>query len=173
MLCLAMGCCTELQGCANDLSCGNLLVCIDHCAGDATCINTCNNSYPTGTSLYQTLSSCSQSHCGVCAELGTGDPCGALSASACSANLTCNMWCTRTCNQDSDCNGLGPNGGNYLGRPNACIHPTGGLQYCAPGCDPTMLGDCTGFPGTICRTATDVSGATVSVCGSASDAATE
>jgi len=170
-LCLAQKCCTQLTGCTGDMDCNNLGLCITRCGGGSTCINTCEQSFPAGTSLYEALSSCSQG-CATCSESGTGDPCGGLSSYPCTANLTCNgQWCTRTCTTDADCVGLGQSGGNYIGNPNACIKATGGIQECYPGC--MQAGDCAAFSGTICRTATDASGATVSVCGSVSDAASE
>jgi hypothetical protein len=168
-LCLATRCCTQLNGCTSDINCNNLGVCVTRCGGGSTCINTCEQAYPTGTSLYEALSSCSQA-CAACTESGSGDPCGGLSSYPCAANLSCNsLWCTRACTQDSDCTGLGENGGNYLGNPNVCIRTGGGLLACAPSC--TSPGDCTAFSGTICAVATDASGSMVSSCGSVTDAA--
>jgi hypothetical protein len=170
-LCLANQCCTQLTACTDDMNCNNLGFCITRCGGGSMCVNTCEQAYPTGTSLYEALSSCSQA-CATCTESGTGDPCGGLSTYPCTANLTCNgQWCTRTCSQDSDCDGLGQNGGNYLGFANACIRTSSGALTCAPGC--MQAGDCAAFAGTTCRVATDAAGSTVSVCGSISDAATE
>jgi hypothetical protein len=170
-LCLANQCCTQLTGCRTDMNCYNIDLCVIRCGGGSTCINTCEASFAAGTSLYEALSSCAQG-CAICLESGTGDPCGGLGSYPCTVNLTCNgLFCSRTCVTDSDCTGIGPEGGNYIGNPNACIKTTGGLQACAPGC--TSPGDCAAFAGTICRTATDASDTTVSVCGSVSDAATE
>jgi hypothetical protein len=154
------------------MNCSFLSYCIIRCGGGSACVNTCENAYMSGTSLYEELSTCSQA-CATCTESGTGDPCGGLSTYPCTANLTCNgQWCTRTCTQDSDCDGLGQNSGNYLGFTNRCIRTTSGALTCYPGC--MQAGDCAAaFAGTTCRVDTDASGATVSVCGSISDAATE
>ncbi len=170
-LCLAHQCCTQLTACTDDMNCNNLGLCITRCGGGSTCVNTCEQAFPTGSSLYDALSTCSQA-CATCTESGTGDPRGGLSTYPCSVNLTCNgQWCTRSCTQDSDCNGLGQNGGNYLGFTNACIRTSSGALTCAPGC--MAAGDCAAFAGTTCRVATDASSCTVSICGSISDAATE
>jgi hypothetical protein len=153
------------------VACNNIGVCVTRCGGGSACINMCEQTYPTGTAAYEALLGCSQA-CATCTESGTGDPCGGLSSYPCATNLSCNgQWCTRTCSQDSDCNGLGQNGGNYLGLPNACVQTTAGILTCTPGC--SSAGDCSAFSGTTCRIATDVSGGMVSVCGSISDAATE
>lgn len=172
-LCLAQRCCTQLQGCTSDMACNDLGACVIRCGGGSTCINMCEQTYPSGSSLYEALSSCSQS-CMACTEAGTGDPCGNLSSYPCAQNLSCNgQWCTRSCVQDSDCAGLGVNGGNYLGRANACIRTANGALTCAPGCNGP--GDCVAFPGTTCRSATDASGPTslAFVCGSLSDASAD
>lgn len=170
-LCLATNCCTQLTGCDTDVNCSGLVTCINLCGGGATCISMCQMHYGAGVAAYDALSSCSQ-RCAVCSESGTGDPCGSLSSYQCASTVSCNgLWCTRTCTQDSDCTGLGQNGGNYLGNSNACVRTTTGGLTCSPGCNSVQ--DCSAFTGTTCRIATDASGSTVFVCGSITDAAAE
>jgi hypothetical protein len=101
-----------------------------------------------------------------------GDPCGGT-LGTCNAGLTCSngSWCTRTCTKDSDCAGVGPNNGNYLGFTNACIHTTAGFNTCEPGCN--VAQDCSGFAGTSCVVAMDIAGGNAFVCGALGDASTE
>jgi hypothetical protein len=130
----------------------------------------CEQSFPGGVSFYQALSSCAQ-QCVPCNESGAGDPCGGL-AYPCTPNVACNgVWCTRPCNGDADCTGIGPSGGNYLGFPNSCIRTSAG-NACAPGC--SVAEDCTAFgPDMTCVVSMDVSGSEVTVCGAPGDAAAE
>jgi hypothetical protein len=148
--------------------------CVIACGGGTTCVNQCEQSFPTAQSTYQLLSTCAQTPGSPCTESGTGDPCGSFGY-PCAINLTCNgQWCTRTCSQDSDCTGIGPGGNNNvgLGQPNRCVRLTGGATTCEPGC--MGVQDCSvAFPGTTCVTATDASGSPTFVCGALGDAATE
>lgn len=162
-------CCSDLQTCIASTTCRAMLGCVSACGGGSTCVNECCTTYPTECGTYQQISTCEQS-CQPCVESGVGDACGGLSY-PCAANLTCNgSWCTRTCNMDSDCAGIGPGGGNYLSFPNRCIHTSAGNNTCAPGC--MVPQDCSGFPGATCVVAMDAAtAANVFVCGALGDAA--
>lgn len=172
LLYLGRQCCTLLQGCTGDATCENLLACVNACGGGATCVNTCEQSFPRAANTYEMLDTCARTAGSPCTESGTGDPCGSL-AYPCTSNLSCNgTWCTRPCSSDADCTGIGPNGGNELGFPNACIRLSGGATTCAPGCQRAQ--DCnTIFPGTTCVLGNDASGSTAFVCGYIGDAAAE
>jgi hypothetical protein len=159
-VCATDSCCTELEQCSALAACQNLLDCEDDCSGSASCITACENQFPTGVSTLQVLSSCVTARCTVCAESGTGDPCGAAYP-PCGSGLTCNgLWCTKACVHSTDCAGLGAGGDSSLGTANVCLVTTGGDQ-CVPSC---ASGACTDFPGTYCLTTTSVENAAVSVC---------
>jgi hypothetical protein len=168
--CVGNDCCADLQTCQESTSCENLLACVDACTTQA-CQTTCEQKYNgVASTTYQALLLCISQKCAVCDELGAGDPCGASSV-ACNAGLTCGgLWCTRACAKASDCVGLGANGGNFTGNPNACRHLTTG-DFCFPGCSSDT--DCTDFPGTYCLQTTDLVGTAVSVCAAGPDAGLE
>jgi hypothetical protein len=168
--CLASRCCLQLQSCTGNPGCNSLLRCVNACGGGAACVNNCEQNFPTGVGSYAALSSCSQA-CLACRESGVGDPCGS-GGYPCAAGLTCNgAWCTRPCNRDSDCVGMGAGGDNYLGFGNVCVRGSAGPS-CSPGC--MLPNDCSGFPGDSCVVAIDAAtGANVFACGSIRDASAE
>jgi hypothetical protein len=168
--CATQSCCSELEECAGSTTCSNLLSCEDGCLGGASCLTGCQQQFPTGVSTLQSLSSCLTRDCVVCDESGVGDPCGPQYY-ACETGLSCGgSWCTRSCVRSSDCVGLGANGANTLGFPNACMATTSG-DACTPGC--ASAADCAAFPGTYCYATTDVGGSNVSVCAPLPDASTK
>jgi hypothetical protein len=165
--CIGGKCCGELQTCTNDTNCEALLGCLSACGGGPSCTSTCEQKYMSAKALYGELTTCATTDCPICAQLGVGDPCAGTTG-ACQTGLTCiNEWCTKTCLMDTDCAGIGPNGGNLTGQPGACRHLSTG-NYCFPGCASDT--DCIDFAGTSCIVVTDLANANVSVCAAGADA---
>ncbi len=169
--CLGANCCKPLSACTTSIECSNLLSCVMACAGAGAsdCIDDCNGRYEGSVSMLDEVESCLTTECPICNESGIGDPC-VPGQDTCIAGLTCNaFWCTSPdrCERASDCLGIGANGGNYLGLPNACV-ATGEGNFCTPGCviDTTNSGCVTG---TFCHSTTSVDGLAVSVCATLPD----
>jgi hypothetical protein len=152
--------------CTTSSECNNLYSCVMGCAGVSACIEGCDQTYPASVPTLAAIDTCLALKCAVCAESGVGDPC-APGASTCIAGLTCSaLWCTKTCAHSSDCAGIGANGGNFTGQPNACISTVHG-ELCSPGC--ATNADCASFPGTFCATTTSVDALAVSICSTLPD----
>jgi hypothetical protein len=168
--CAGTDCCSQLDSCGTSLPCENVLGCFSACTSGSSCASTCEKEYPgVGATLFQSLEQCLSLRCPVCAQLGTGDPCGGTVQ--CNTGLSCvGLWCTKTCINSSECTGLGANSGNFTGHPNACRRISSG-SWCFPGC--ASDSDCTDFPGTYCVQTTDISGATVAVCQAGPDGGIE
>lgn len=168
--CLAASCCSEITACNANTACVNLVSCEDSCNLSASCLDECQQQYPTGTAELDSIESCQVARCTICAESGTGDPCSS-GFGTCIAGLTCNgAWCTRACAHSTDCAGVGASGDNVLGFPNACVL-SGAGDTCAPEC--ASSADCVDFPGTYCQTTTSIENVAVSVCAALPDAATD
>jgi hypothetical protein len=159
-VCANANCCMQLSTCAAPTVCSYLLSCVDGCV-DSTCVSACEAHYPTGVTMFNDLDACENLKCPICNESGIGDPC-APGNPACVAGLTCNgLWCTRSCNVATNCAGVGPAGGNFIGEPGVCV-ATIGAPSCAPGC--TTTNDCVNFPSTNCLSTMSVDGTTTLVC---------
>lgn len=165
-VCANANCCAALSTCAASTQCDNLLSCVMGCAGASACVSGCEGTYSGSVATLDAIDSCVALKCAVCAQAGVGDPCAA-GASTCVAGLTCSApWCTKPCARSTDCAGIGPNGGNFTGEPNACVS-TGGVELCAPGC--ATNADCGDFVGTFCASTTSVDGLAVSICSTLPD----
>jgi hypothetical protein len=57
-------CCTALQTCDGSTACLDWLDCALQCA-DQTCIDSCDATYPTGSSQYIALDSCITNSCSI------------------------------------------------------------------------------------------------------------
>jgi hypothetical protein len=164
--CANAHCCTQLSMCTTTNQCNNLLSCVMGCGGASACIDGCNQTYPASVPTLEAIDTCLTLECAVCAEAGVGDPC-TPGASTCVADLTCSaLGCTQECAHSSDCGGIGANGGNLTGQPNACIATAHG-EFCSPGC--ATNDDCARFPGTFCATTTSVDSLAVSICSTLPD----
>ncbi|HLK40322.1 MAG TPA: hypothetical protein VKU41_26405 [Polyangiaceae bacterium] len=162
--CAGANCCAPLASCSQATGCQNLRNCEQTCGASASCIDTCQTQFASGTSPLALLVSCLEAKCPVCSQIGVGDPCG---GQACNAGLTCQgLWCSKGCARTADCTGIGPNGGNLLGRRNACMAASSGLT-CAAGC--MTDADCQPFPSTYCLATTSADGLAVQVCTSYPD----
>ena len=163
--CAGTNCCMPLAMCSQDTDCQNLRNCEETCGGSASCIDSCQAHFPAGTSPLSLLASCLEVKCLVCSQLGVGDPCG---SQACNTGLTCQgLWCTKACVHSADCAGIGPSGGNFLGRASACMTSSSGLT-CVAGC--MTDADCQPFANTYCLATTSADGLAVQVCTSYPDA---
>jgi hypothetical protein len=163
-VCANANCCTPLTACAASTPCNNLLSCVTGCAGASACVSGCEGTYPDSVATLNAIDSCVALKCVICSESGVGDPCAAY---ACMAGLTCPaLWCTKACARSADCAGIGPNGGNFTGAPNACMSTARG-ELCAPGC--ASNADCADFVGTFCVSTTSFDGLAVSICSTLPD----
>ncbi len=166
--CADANCCTTFGACMENTDCWNLLNCEQSCSGAAGCVGSCVAQSADGVTLLDQFTSCLETRCPVCSQLGTGDPCSSAGV-ACNPGLSCSgLWCTKACVHSTDCVGLGAGGGNALGLQNACIAtPTAG-EECFPGC--ASDSDCSAIPGAFCFATTSSDGLSVRVCTAPLDA---
>ncbi|NUO49419.1 MAG: hypothetical protein HOV80_11240 [Polyangiaceae bacterium] len=67
--CLAMSCCAEEIACLESQPCIDVSDCLNACdPNDLSCATECQQTYPEGFALYQTLWQCAQASCDVCFE---------------------------------------------------------------------------------------------------------
>jgi hypothetical protein len=160
--CANSACCAPLAACFASTDCQNLLNCETTCAGASACVTACKQQYPSSVLALSALDSCLNSKCPICRQSGVGDPC-VEQDNTCIAGVSCEgSWCTRTCTHDANCTGIGPSGGNALGRENACIHSSSSGDLCFPGC--SVNSDCALFPTTYCFATTSVDGLVATIC---------
>jgi hypothetical protein len=164
--CANASCCAQLGACYASADCQNLMNCELNCGNNA-CTNGCQQQFPHSVTSLDALTLCVTIKCSVCNQSGVGDPCVAQ-AGACNPGLSCGgLWCTRTCAGASDCTGLGPNGGNELGRENECVRSAANGDMCFAGC--MTDSDCAAFPGTYCLSTTSADGLSIMICASSPD----
>jgi hypothetical protein len=127
------------------------------CRANADCVSGC-----CAAVQGQTYGVCApESDCATAA--GIGDACS--TSGQCGSGVCTGLWCSATCSvADSVCAGGHGAGGLYnaYGQLNWCLVNAGGADSCFAGCATTA--DCRPYPGTVCRTAYDVTGTSVSVC---------
>jgi hypothetical protein len=159
--CAYESCCDAISSCFSVATCSNLYNCTQGCGGVSSCVASCEALYADAVIDLRSIESCMTVACPVCNEFGVGDPCGG--GSTCLSGLECgNLWCTKPCRANSDCTGLGANGGNLpTGLPNACVEMSVG-PYCAPECN--IDADCAAFVGTFCEATASVEGESISIC---------
>ncbi len=162
-ICEETSCCTPFVACTGNMDCNNLLNCERMCSGAVGCASMCETGpQVNGESMLGNFTSCVETKCPICSELGIGDPCVPLGV-ACNPGLTCSgLWCTKACLRSTDCVGLGGGGGNTLGLPNACIETAGAGGQCFAGCNTDA--DCVAFPGSFCFATTSSEGLSVQIC---------
>ncbi|MBN9159377.1 MAG: hypothetical protein BGO98_10570 [Myxococcales bacterium 68-20] len=61
--CVRANCCEFVLACDKTPDCGELLKCLDECAGDIFCQLTCSNAHEKGSSALTDVSSCAKSKC--------------------------------------------------------------------------------------------------------------
>ncbi len=160
--CAFASCCAPVTKCFSSSDCTNLYSCVQSCGYATTCVNACRSKYSTVAYELDAVNTCLSQKCTICSQSGIGDPCGPAFATTCVTGLACMAGvCTETCTASTSCAGIGPNGGNFDGKPSACVSSGAGF-LCAPGC--TTSGDCVEFPGTFCLATKNISGNAVSVC---------
>lgn len=164
--CAGAHCCTALTACSNDATCENLLSCEQACGAVSSCFTNCQQEFAAGQATFNALESCLAGSCPVCDEAGIGDPC----EDDCVVGLSCAAggWCSKGCTTSAACAGVGPNGTNAIGQPNACLTVAGAGDVCVPGC--ASDADCVNFAGTFCYSTTAIDGTAVQVCYRAADA---
>jgi hypothetical protein len=67
--CLASCCCSQLEACATNSSCANLVSCAADCSTNS-CIDSCVSDYPSGAGRFNDYMDCADSHCSSSSKCG-------------------------------------------------------------------------------------------------------
>ena len=151
--------CDSSHQCISGTSIGFASSCLRDCT-DATCADGMScTAVPSATG--GTLSVCVPDAWGQGSGKEIGAPCNANSQCAsgdCAGTASSTRWCTEVCTVGNGMCGWTASSTTYAW----CVTNTTGAASCFPDC--TVNSDCSQFTGTVCKSATDVYGTTVSVC---------
>jgi hypothetical protein len=112
--CMETACCNELANCSTGTACGDLLDCVEACAGDTTCQDGCMQTHSLGLTAAQALLNCDDNNCDTeCALPGACGTTMSYTSEVLTQCVTDNCCATfDPCFNDPDCNAclLNPEG---------------------------------------------------------------
>ncbi len=164
--CFATMCASQCSTCAGDSACNAALVCMANCGADTTCSDACVSGLSTSTtSLLASIlgeSGCVAEECRSACGGGLGDPCNTNADCAYGACSGAGGWCTTTCTENVQCASTSASIFDRDGQYVWCVYSTSDTYSCFPGC--TSNADCAAYPGSTCRAATAINGASTAIC---------